>query len=93
MSASECLRQSSTQSYQIKTEIEDPLSSDTTHEFKFDINENSTANTNSLQPKNSVLVMSKPNNLLSAQPATSKKFKTIVNTKNNSILNNNANYF
>lgn len=107
MSASECLRQSATQSFQIKTELEESLANgthDTTAEFKFDMSEiNTTIQTNAShnstshtsQPKNNVLIMTKPNSLLGAQPTTSKKFKTIVNTntKTNNILNNNGNYF
>lgn len=112
MSASECLRQSTAQSFQIKNELEDTFhnGTDTTpYEFKYDISENNTTNasttstnnsmstittTSNVQPKSNVLVMTKPNSLLGAQPTTSKKFKTIVNTKNNSnILNNNGNYF
>jgi hypothetical protein len=102
MSASECLRQQ--QSFQIKNEIDlnDSTSSTTSiaynenlNDFKFELNENkNNSNTHSQMSKNSnVLVMTKQSTLLGSIPSTSKKFKTIVNTKTNNMLNNNGNYF
>ena len=101
MSASECLRQQ--QSFQIKNELDlnDSTNSTTAlsynenlNDFKFELNEN-TNNNHTHAPtnkNNNVLVMTKQSTLLGSVPTTSKKFKTIVNTKNN-MLNNNGNYF
>lgn len=96
MSASECLRQQmpGTQSYQIKNELDlnEVTSNYTDNDFKFDLNETTHHQQQQQTKNNNVLVMTKQqSSLLGTTPSTSKKFKTIVNTKNNVM--NNGSYF